>query len=292
MQQLAILSGKGGTGKTTVAASLIRLSGCKSYADCDVDAPNLHLTQRLANLPVTKDYYGYDKAFKDEACCIHCGKCEELCQFGAIRNGVVDPYACEGCGVCEAFCPVTDARGRKAIRLEKSSTGKTLVYQTDTVVFSSAELKMGSGASGKLVTQVRKNLYQQMTGKPMVIIDGSPGIGCPVIASITGMTWVLVVAEPTISGIHDMERIVDTALKFGAKVWVCINKYDVSPFHTDQVIKYCENRGIPMVGTIPFDPMAIEAVNSGILVVEMPDSRAGKAIVRIWENLKILMNPS
>lgn len=289
MQQLAVLSGKGGTGKTTVAAALIRLSGCKAYADCDVDAPNLHLTQRLDSSPITADYFGYDKAFKDDALCIGCGKCEEMCRFGAIRGGVVDPYACEGCGVCEAFCPVRDAEGRTAIRLVKSSTGKTLVYQTALSVFSSAELKMGSGASGKLVTQVRKNLYQQMDGKPLVIIDGSPGIGCPVIASITGMNWVLVVAEPTISGIHDMERIVETALKFGAQVWVCVNKYDVSPLHTDRIIEYCEKRGIRMVGTIPFDPLAIEAVNAGISVVDFPDSRAGNAIIRIWENLKVLM---
>lgn len=286
MNQLAVLSGKGGTGKTTVAAALIRLSHCKAYADCDVDAPNLHLTQRFDYAPITAEYFGYDKAFKDHAICIDCGKCEEMCRFDAIRGGVLDPYACEGCGVCEAFCPVTDPQGKKAIRLEKSSTGKTMVYKAPQGVFSTAQLKMGSGASGKLVTQVRKNLYHHMEGKPLVIVDGSPGIGCPVIASITGMNWVLVVAEPTLSGIHDMERIVDTALKFGSQVWVCINKYDVSPQHTDQIIEYCEKRGIRMVGTIPFDPLAIEAVNAGISVVEIPDSRAGNAIIRIWENLK------
>lgn len=289
MQQLAILSGKGGTGKTTVAASLIRLSGCIAFADCDVDAPNLHLTQRLDGAPVTQDYFGYDVAVKDDSVCIQCGKCEELCRFGAIRDGVVDPYACEGCGVCEAFCPVTDTQGRKAIRLVKSSTGKTLVYKTDASVFSSAELKMGSGASGKLVTQVRKNLYQQMNGKPLIIVDGSPGIGCPVVASITGMNWVLVVAEPTISGIHDMERIVDTALRFGSKVWVCINKYDVSPSHTDQIIDYCSVHGIPMVGKIPFDPLAVEAVNKGVSVVEFPDSPAGKSLIKIWESISKLI---
>ena len=289
MQQLAILSGKGGTGKTTVTAALVKLASCTAFADCDVDAPNLHLVFRFNEQPLSEDYFGYDKAVKDDAICIGCGKCEELCRFDAIRNGVVDPFACEGCGVCEAFCPVTGEDGKKAIRLVQSSTGKTNIYTGKNAVFSSAELKMGSGASGKLVTQVRKGLYQRMDGKPFVIVDGSPGIGCPVIASITGMNWVLVVAEPTLSGIHDMKRIVDTAKHFGSLVMVCINKHDVSPEHTQMIVDYCNERGIQMVGTIPFDPLAIEAVNNGVTVVDMPQSTAGKAVVEMWDKMKRCM---
>lgn len=289
MQQLAILSGKGGTGKTTVSAALVRLTACTAFADCDVDAPNLHLVFRFNGQPQTEDFYGYDKAIKDDSICIGCGKCEAVCRFDAIHSGIVDPFACEGCGVCEAFCPVTGVDGKKAIRLERSSTGKTKVCTGGKSVFSSAELKMGSGASGKLVTQVRKNLYQRMEGKPFVIVDGSPGIGCPVIASITGMNWVLVVTEPTLSGIHDMERIVDTAKRFGSLVMVCINKHDVSPEHTQMIMDYCKERNIQMVGVIPFDPLAIEAVNNGVAVVDMPQSLAGKAIVEMWERMKIEM---
>ena len=284
MKQLVVLSGKGGTGKTTVSASLIALAGNRAFADCDVDAPNLHLVHGADINPQVEDFQGYRKAVKHRENCIECGKCEALCQFGAIRNGSVNPYECEGCGVCEAFCPT------KSIRLELNVSGKTMVYRDGGTVFSSAELEMGNGASGKLVTQVRNNLYQGMEGQDLVIIDGSPGIGCPVIASITGVDAVLVVAEPTLSGMHDMERIVETAGKFGAECMVCVNKFDVNPDMAPRIESYCVQRSIPLVGRIPFDPQVVEAVNTGKPVISLKKSPAKEAIQALWKAVSERLN--
>jgi len=289
MKQLAILSGKGGTGKTTVAASFIELAKNKAFADCDVDAPNLHLVYATDIKPEIEDFYGYKKAVKYDKLCIRCGKCEELCQFGAIKDGRVNPYECEGCGVCEAFCPALSDNGQKAIRLEKNISGKTIVYKNEDEVFSSAELKMGNGASGKLVTQVKKNLYNSMNGQEIAIIDGSPGIGCPVIASVTGVDMVLVVAEPTLSGMHDMERIVETARKFGATCIICVNKFDVNLVNTQKIEEYCEKLNIIMAGNIPFDPQVLEAVNEGRAVVLLENSPAKDAILSIWEKVEAVL---
>lgn len=324
MKQLAILSGKGGTGKTTVAASFIALAENRAYADCDVDAPNLQLVVSNASYswnnserykpaslnggpqapditqnsplvcaagtkPETADFYGYRKAVKYDTSCTNCGECEELCRFGAIKDGRVNPYECEGCGVCEAFCPSADAYGKKAIRLENNISGQTMVYKNNGEIFSTAELKMGNGASGKLVTQVRKNLYHAMDCQELVIIDGSPGIGCPVIASVTGTDMVLVVTEPTLSGMHDMERIVETACKSGAACVVCINKFDVNLENTQKIEEYCAQRGIPVAGRIPFDPKVVDAVNAGKPAALISCSPAKDAILQIWESVSSML---
>ncbi len=289
MKQLVILSGKGGTGKTTVAASFIAIASNMAFADCDVDAPNLHLVHATNMKPKIESFYGYQKAVKYDEFCTACGKCEELCQFGAIKDGKVNQYECEGCGVCEAFCPSVSMDGKKAIGLEKNISGKTLLFKNDDEIFSSAELKMGNGASGKLVTQVRRNLYNFINGQEFVIIDGSPGIGCPVIASVTGVDMVLIVAEPTLSGMHDMKRIVETAGKFGAACVVCINKFDVNLANTQKIEEYCQQQNIPMTGKIPFDPQVIEAVNEGRPVVFLENSPAKDAILSIWEKVAALL---
>lgn len=282
MKQLVILSGKGGTGKTTVASSFIRLAEKTAFADCDVEAPNLHQIFVHGEEPVEKPYYGLKKAVKNDAVCMNCGECEKLCRFGAIKNGRVDPYACEGCGVCEAFCPAHDSEGRPAIRMEDRVSGKTMLYHTEKGTFSTAQLEIGSGASGRLVSEVRANLVGALAGEPFLILDGSPGIGCPVIASITGVNMVLVVAEPTLSGIHDMERIIGTARRFGAKIAVCVNKYDVSPDHTRSIEEFCQRENLPLVGKIPYDKHVIEAVNSGKTAVDFSDSEASGTIRKIW----------
>lgn len=294
MKQLVILSGKGGTGKTTVAASFIALAQNKVYADCDVDAPNLQLIYKTKDDPEITDFYGYQKAVKYDEFCINCGKCEEICMFGAIKDGKVIAYECEGCGVCEAFCPAAGTDGNKAIRLEDNVSGHTMVYKNSSEVFSTAELAMGNGASGKLVTQVRKNLYNSINSKKgkddeLLIIDGSPGIGCPVIASVTGVDMVLVVTEPTLSGIHDMERIIETADKFGAACVVCINKFDVNPVNTCSIEEFCAQRSIPVAGRIPYDPQVIIAVNSGKPIVSIADSPAGYAVINIWKTVASML---
>lgn len=291
MKQLVILSGKGGTGKTTVASSFIRLSPRKAFADCDVDAPNLHQIFGYGEEAEKAPFYGLKKAVKYDRLCTNCGKCEELCRFGAIKDGKVNPDECEGCGVCEAFCPAHDEEGKSAIRLEERVSGETKLCRDRESVFSTAELLMGSGASGRLVTAVRRNLQKAGSGEEFAIIDGSPGIGCPVIASVTGAEMVLIVAEPTVSGIHDLKRIVETARRFGAKIAVCVNKFDVSRRNTAAIEKFCREETIPMVGLIPYDNTVIRAVNAGKAVVEYQDSAAGHAIRKIWKNVtKMLLN--
>ena len=329
MKQLLVLSGKGGTGKTTVAASLIELAGCTACADCDVDAPNLHLIHGRRGEPETTDWKGYGKAELHADLCTRCGACEAACRFGAIRQIVVDPYACEGCAVCEAVCPVSDSDGKKAIRMVQPVTGHTVLYRetnqapdsdsggcmhhraaicsnadagmnqpaADLWVFSTAALEMGSGASGKLVSAVRKNLYEVLgpevvSGKTeagrnrVVILDGSPGIGCPVIASVTGVDLVLIVTEPTVSGLHDLRRLAEVAGRFGVPCVACINRFDLQTACAAQLEAACGALGIPVLGRIPYDRAAIEAVTRGVPLVRIEGSPAADAIRLLWQALQ------
>jgi len=189
MKQLLILSGKGGTGKTTVASAFVKLANAKAYADCDVDAPNLHLIMHQPSEPKTTDYYGLPKAQINTDLCVQCDMCRENCRFDAIsviganNEYKIDEFACEGCGVCEAVCMTG------AISLKPAVAGKLMLYVNDDV-FSTAELKMGSGTSGMLVTEVKKQMKAAAPTAELAIIDGSPGIGCPVIASISGVNMV------------------------------------------------------------------------------------------------------
>lgn len=286
MKQLLILSGKGGTGKTTIAGAMIKLSQARAYADCDVDAPNLHLSMIHTNTPERFDYYGMPKAQIDAEICIGCGNCEIHCRFDAIiqKNGyVVDLFSCEGCGVCEAVCPVN------AVSMRPAVAGEQMLYRTAHSVFSTAQLKMGSGTSGKLVTEVKKRMLSSlMPETELAIIDGSPGIGCPVIASLSGVSMVLIVAEPSVSGISDMERIIRTAEIFHTPLCVCVNKADVNLDLTKQIERFCEGKNIPFIGTIPYDPQAVTAINDGITIVEI-DCPSGRAVRQIYaETLRLL----
>ena len=276
MKQLLILSGKGGTGKTTVAGAFIRLAQVKAYADCDVDAPNLHLIMNHKKDPQIKDYFGLPKATIDRNKCTKCDLCRQKCQFNAIsfdEDYRVNYYSCEGCGVCKFVCP------SNAVTLSPNKAGDLKLYKED-AVFSTAQLKMGNGTSGLLVTEVKKQLKESAPPVDFAIIDGSPGIGCPVIASITGVDMVLIVAEPSMSGIQDMERIVATTQRFGIKIGICVNKHDTNPEKTLEIMDYCKSRQLPFLGVIPYDPMAVEAVNQGKTIVDQacPSGDAVKAL--------------
>jgi len=279
MKQLLILSGKGGTGKTTVASAFVEFGRIHAYADCDVDAPNLHLVVSQTSAPIKTDYFGFGKAVIDSSKCIHCGLCERNCTFGAIENEKVSIYECEGCGVCAKICPAN------AIKLSDYSSGSLMLYKSENSVFSTAQLKMGSGASGKLVTAVKKQIPSMEKDDEIVIIDGSPGIGCPVIASISGVDMALVVAEPTISGIHDMKRIIDTARHFNVVCAVCINKYDVNLDNTQKIEEYCNELEIPVIGKVPFDTAVVKAVNSCKSIACYPESMAANALLKIWDEV-------
>jgi len=287
MKKLLILSGKGGTGKTTTAGAFISYSKTKTFADCDVDAPNLHIISKFENQPRQKDYMGSPKSKIDTEKCIGCGLCAEKCRFNSIeRVGSkykINEYACEGCGVCELVCPVG------AAKLYPDVAGEVSVYE-DERLFATAELKMGRGTSGKLVAEVKSTLNNEIKEKglneteKLTIIDGSPGIGCPVIASISGVDMILIITEPTLSGMSDMKRILKTAEIFKVPTAVCINRADLSEVVANKIIDFCDENKIIYVGKVPYDKTVSVAVNNGKSIAEY-DTPANKALRKVYDKV-------
>ena len=281
MKKLLILSGKGGTGKTTTAAAFIEFSKAKAIADCDVDAPNLHLVTKMDTEPVKSDFIGAEKAYIDKDKCVGCEACKDHCRFGAIKvndNGLcsIQEYACEGCGVCEYVCPVG------ALTMKEDVAGEKELYKGGQV-FSTATLKMGRGNSGKLVTDVKKDMTSSApSDADIAIIDGSPGIGCPVIASVSGVDLVLIIAEPSISGKSDLERIIKTTEILQTKAVVCVNKFDTNLGQTNEIIQMCDKLGVPFIGKVPYDKRASKAINKGISLASY-DCPARDALYEIYK---------
>ncbi len=285
MKQITIISGKGGTGKTTLVASFAALAENIVIADCDVDAPDLHL---LLHPEIVKreEFKGLNVAAMDKSKCTECGICEEACRFKAISDTgsgyEVNPTRCEGCGVCVFVCD------QDAIRLEERVSGYAFISKTKYGTMAHAQLNIAEEASGKLVTVVRNNAQRvaEEEGSELILIDGSPGIGCPVIASLTGVDLALVVTEPTMSGLHDLERILDVTRHFGITSVVCINKYDINEANSRRITGFCQERGVTIVRNIPYDPVVTEAMVAAMPVVEFSDGAVSDAIREIWVSIR------
>jgi MinD superfamily P-loop ATPase len=282
MKQLTILSGKGGTGKTTITASFAVLAKNAVVADCDVDAPDLHMLLH-PKIVETQEFKGSKLAIIDEETCVECGLCREKCRFSAVTEDFkINPFACEGCGVCVIVCPVN------AITLSERVSGHAYISKTENGFMAHAMLSPGEANSGKLVTLVRQNakILAEREHSDLVIIDGSPGIGCPVIASVTGVDAGLVVAEPTLSGIHDLERALQLLAHFGVPPFVCVNMYDINKDNTEKIVSFCKENGIEFVGKIPFNPLVTEAMVNGKPIVKYAsESDVAREIQRVWETI-------
>lgn len=280
MKQIVVISGKGGTGKTSIVASFAACaSGRAVIADCDVDAPDLHIILNPVRRE-RREFFGIRKALIDRERCTECFACVEHCRFDAIKNFEVDRSACEGCGVCTLVCP------SNAANMVEHLSGYAYISDTRYGPLVHAEMFPGEEASGKLVTMVRemaRNLAESLK-MDMVLIDGSPGIGCPVIASLSGADMALVVTEPTVSGVHDLDRILDVVEHFRIRAMVCINRYDINEGISENIERACAGRGIEMIGRIPFDTNVITAMIQRVPVVEL-STPAAHSIKQIWNRI-------
>lgn len=276
--ELTVISGKGGTGKTTIALALSELAKDIVKADCDVDAPNLYLFYDGRDMK--KEYfYGEKKAVIDKKFCIDCKECEKICQFDATKEGTVNSFKCEGCGACTLVCP------QKAIRLKEEKTADVYITQTNKGIISRAQMEVGSEGSGKLITQLRKNARKFADENTLIIIDGSPGIGCPVISSITGSDAVLIVTEPTQSGLEDFVRVMELCRHFGVLTLACINKYDINEKVAEEIEGFCRENDVYLIGKIPYDDTVMKSINELKPIVYYEDSKANLAIRQMWDNI-------
>jgi MinD superfamily P-loop ATPase len=285
MRELVVLSGKGGTGKTSIVGSLAALAGNKVMADCDVDAADLHL---LLNPSVKQkeEFWSGQFAVIDGEKCTRCGLCGELCRFNAINNFEADPVACEGCGFCSHICP------SDAIAMKANMAGYLFISDTKYGPLVHAKLGIAQENSGKLVARVRqqsKKLAAE-SGAEYIICDGPPGIGCPVVSSLSGASMALLVIEPTLSGIHDMERVLGVCRHFNVPAAVCINKFDINEDNARSIESYCSADNVEIAAKIPFDNVVTAAMVKGIPVVEFSAGAVTQEIIRLWERTEELLS--
>jgi len=291
MKQILVLSGKGGTGKTSVTAALADLASADAslvLADADVDAANLELVLRPEREKTTP-FEGGVKAVIDAKRCTACGICAEVCRFDAVMRTDegywVDPVACEGCAACHYQCP------EDAITMVPAQAGEWYRSRTPFGTLFHARLFPGEENSGKLVTTVKQhaNLWAIEHKADYVLTDGPPGIGCPVIAATTGVQLALLVTEPTVSGLHDLERILDTVTYFGVKAAVIVNKWDLKPERADEIGVFCRERGLSLVGRIPYDEVVTRAMVGGQPVTAVTDGPVTAELRRIWRSVVAML---
>ena len=282
MKEVVVLSGKGGTGKTSIVGSFAVLAQNKVLVDCDVDAADLHL---LLNPLVSEEneFWSGQVATIDEKECTQCGLCQELCRFAAIENFKVDPISCEGCGFCYHVCPVD------AITMKENLSGHWFISETPFGPLVHARLGIAQENSGKLVAVVRQRAKQIAEAQSLdyIITDGPPGIGCPVISSLSGASLALLVTEPTLSGMHDLERIIGVCHHFGIPPVVCINKYDINEEISHQIERYCLDQAIKTVAKIPFDNVVTEALIQRLPIVRYSQSNVAQSIEALWQAVSL-----
>ncbi|MDD5428299.1 MAG: P-loop NTPase [Candidatus Omnitrophica bacterium] len=282
MKQIVVVSGKGGTGKTVVTGSLAFLAQNKIMVDCDVDAADLHLLLH-PNVKERREFRSGQTAVIEKKLCEKCGKCLSACKFEAIKPDFsIEPFSCEGCGLCAQLCPYG------AIRMNENVAGEWFISDTQYGPFVHAKLGIAEENSGKLVAKIRQ-VAKELAEKDSldyVIIDGPPGIGCPVIASLSGVDCALIVTEPTLSGLHDAERVMEVAKHFNIPVKLVVNKYDLNLVMTEKIEAFCQAKGVLVVGRIAFDKVVVQALVAGKTIVEYADCLAGNEVRKIWECLK------
>jgi MinD superfamily P-loop ATPase len=287
VKELVVVSGKGGTGKTVITAAFAALAKDHVIADCDVDAPNLHLLMHPV-VQQTEDFVGSKLAVISENACTKCGACKAACRFGAITEALrVDRILCEGCGVCQVVCP------SNAVRMETRVSGQVYVSETGYGPMVHALLHAGEGNSGKLVTQVRKTAegVAQSRNKTLLLVDGPPGIACPAIAAITGVTAGLAVTEPSAAAIHDLERLLQLFAHFDIPAMVLINKSDLSSGKSEKIERYCRQVGVEVLGRIRYASIVAKAVVAARpVVVHSPNHSISAGIRRLWEKTKMRLN--
>ena len=292
MKELVVISGKGGTGKTSIVAAFAALAQNKVLADCDVDAADLHLVLD-PKIQHTEDFSGGNRAQINPETCVSCGACYQACRFGAVKktkfpasvtgyNFTIDPISCDGCGVCVKVCPVD------AVQFEPALNGHYYLSQTRHGPMVHAKLGIAEENSGKLVTLVRNNAKQiaQEQSLDLIIIDGSPGIGCPVIASITAADLTLIVTEPTQSGLHDLERVAALTKHFGIKTLLCVNKWDLNPDLTNQIEQLAQKNNITVAGRVRYDNAITKAQIQKLSAVEYAPNGAAQDIKKLWNTVE------
>ena len=282
MKQIVVISGKGGTGKTVIAASFAALADKKVMADCDVDAADLHLLLQ-PSIKERSEFKSGVTAFISKEVCAQCGRCRQLCRFNAISEDfIVDSISCEGCAFCHYACPV------EAVEMRENMTGEWYVSDTRFGTMVHARLGIAEENSGKLVSLVRKKAKELAKNQESdwIIIDGSPGIGCPVIASLSGVDCAVVVIEPTLSGLHDALRVIEVARHFGILAKVVVNKYDLNPDMSEQIVDACKMNAAEVIGRISFDKAVVNAMVQGKTIIEGAYGKTKEEVIDIWENLK------
>ena len=282
MQELIVISGKGGTGKTSLMAAFASLAENKVLCDADVDAADLHLVL-APDIRRSEPFTSGHTAAIDKGRCTSCGLCREMCRWDAIGDSfTVDTVACEGCGVCVHFCP------ERAIGFPDNTCGDWFISETRFGPMVHARLGIAEENSGKLVALVRREARElaEARGLGLILTDGPPGVGCPVIASMGGANGVLIVAEPSVSGVHDMERVVQLAAHFKVPAMICVNKFDINAAKSRQIEETAARNGLVFLGRIPFDPAFTRAMVQGRTIMEWDGPSEGRgAVVEVWQNL-------